>query len=246
MLFLGIIVCFYLFYLFSYDKYDNNKIRTISDYLIVHNNMNTGTIDMLKNSDKVDITDDMVIRSIVSYLYYNGFYDASYNKDICSSCYKGFLDNDRVVFFKGDTVDNISLNLVGRVIKWNIYKDGDRSYNTLYYNKELNVYYIVVNEENKELYPVMKLKSFYKNGKVLNISYYYGYIKEELNDFDNSDNKISLFDIKNNLINSNSDLFVNNEFNFSKYNKNLNIIKYVFKWNKVSEVYELKELILEK
>ena len=92
----------------------------------------------------------------------------------------------------------------------------------------------------------MKLKETYKNGKVLNISYYFGYIKEELDDSSPSYSKFSLLDVKGNVISSNSDIVNDNGFNFNRYEKKLSVIKYVFKWNKIDKAYELKELILEK
>ncbi len=245
--FLAIVICFYLFYLLSYDRYDKDKVSVISDYLLVSDNMNVDIISGLKSSNSVDINDNMILNGIIAnYLYYNGFYDVSYNRDICKSCYNGFNSDDEVVFFKGSLVDDMSKSLVGRVIKWNIYSNGERVYNTLYYNKALDVYYMAVSRTEGNSYPVMKLKGTYKNGKVLNISYYFGYVKEEFDDNVSLDNKFSLLDVKGNVISNNSDTFNDNVFNFTKYEKELNVIKYVFKWNKMDSAYELKELILEK
>ena len=73
---------------------------------------------------KIDINDNMILNGIIAnYLYYNGFYDVSYDRDICKSCYKGYKSDDEVVFFKGSLVDDICMKLVGRVIKWNIYSN---------------------------------------------------------------------------------------------------------------------------
>lgn len=245
--FLATCVCFYSLYLLSYDRYDKAKVDAISDYLLVSDNMNVDIISGLKSSNSVDINDNMILNGIIAnYLYYNGFYDVSYDRDICKSCYKGYKSDDEVVFFKGSLVDDICMKLVGRVIKWNIYSNGDRVYNSLYYNKALDVYYMSVSKGDKEVSPVMKLKETYKNGKVLNISYYFGYVKEELDDMSPSYSKFSLLDVKGNVISSNSDILNDKGFNFSKYEKRLSVIKYVFKWNKTDKAYELKELILEK
>ena len=48
--FLATCVCFYSFYLLSYDRYDKAKVDAISDYLLVSDNMNVDIISGLKSS----------------------------------------------------------------------------------------------------------------------------------------------------------------------------------------------------
>lgn len=233
----------------SYGKYNDNMVEKLSRYYLVDGGIYEGITTDLKSSETISIdsvSDISLNKTLASYLLNYESTDKGYSREICKNCYKGFTDDDTIFFYTKALVEDTSKQAFGKVLKWQEYKENDeRMYNTLYYDKNFEIYYMAVMRDNDKDDVVMKLKSKDKNKEYLHLYYYFGYISKNI-DETSEEVKYELKNIKNEVVTKGDDLYVDNDFNYDKYQDKLNIIRYLLKWDKENKIYKLDKIILEK
>jgi len=244
----------------SYFKYDNDKMYLISTYLNTNSSVYEGLYNKLEfnNSLSINELDDIEINKIVaSNLILTNKNDPKYNYDKCVDCYKYFSKFDNMKFYSPEVVDEISLLLFGRTLT-KINQDTYSSYNVLYYNYDIDMYYTNVIYLENDYSQIFELKEYKQKKEYLYFDYYFvnvynqdSYIEEEviLDDEDDLEeeilenlNLISLYDVNKNIVVQNInyfDLYDENGMlvSYENYIEYFDVIRYSFKYDRKLKQY---------
>ena len=227
--------------------YDEYKIYNLSNYLNINSYFYDGITDYLKDGDNSFRVSDMdsldLNRLVGSYAITSVAPLVSDEIDKCRECYKYFSSDDNIRFYKASDIDNIYRDIFGSDMK-RITQDDVVGFNTLYYNKDLDMYYINVSYTNMRPKVITKYKGYSYDKGVLYLDYYYGRIS-----YDDEDNeKISICDMRDvNVLEVNYyDLFDSDNmiYDLDKYKNYFDIVRYVFNYDKNKKIYYLDSIIL--
>ena len=238
----------------SVVKYDDYKISKISNYLKVNSMIYNGLQENLKTSGlniKIDDIDDIEInKMIAAYVVFNVASNSEYSYDNCNSCYRYFSKDDNIRFYNVSDVEKIYNELFDGEFK-RITQEDIIDFNVLYYNSDIDKYYInVVYNFNKPSI-IFEYKGYENENDMLYLDYYYSSIMYDETIDKNDAKKIYLCDINGNVLEEldYGDIFNGDNvlYNYDDYIDYFNIIRYGFKYNKKANMYEMIEIsFLEK
>lgn len=226
------------------SKYSEDKINRIVKYLEINSYYYNGLPEELKKGDMLvkisSLSNNDLNRQISSYIITNLVPNIEYDYNNCPKCYKYFSKDDNIKFYNPNEVENIYKELYGKNIS-KITQEDIIDYNILYYNNDINMYYINILYLNTKPTIISSFKEYkYKNNK-LYLDYYYTNI-----DYNEEDNlNIKLVNLNNSFEEIEyNDIFDDNNqiINFDKYSKYFNTIRYTFIFDKKDKIYKLEEM----
>lgn len=252
-----LIIIFVIFDKNKIIKYDEYKINQINKYLTVNSMYYDGIQESLKGNDyNIDIVDLDYIeinKMIASYVITNIVPNKEYGYDNCKDCYKYFSRDDSIRFYDVDVVEKIYNDIFDGIFK-RIAQDDIIGFNILYYNEDIDKYYIntVINDIKPKIISIYK--DYIYEDDMLYIDYYYsnvGYGNDN-NDSEKNNNEISekiyLYNINDIMVKElmYSDLYDDDNVisQYDNYIEYFDTIRYVFKYNKSSKKYLLTEVKL--
>ena len=230
-------------------KYDDYKINKISRYLEGNSLQYDGIQEKLKVvSHNIDISklDDIELnKQIASYVISNLVPNNDYGYGKCLECYRYFSKDDNIKFYNREDVDNIYMELFGLELK-KITQEDLISFNVLYYNKDIDKYYINIVYKSDMPEVILKFKDYKYDDNMLYMDYYYSDIMYD--GIENDDNVIYLYDMNgmmvkeikyDELFNTDREVIVDDA-----YIENLDVIRYVFRYDRKSKKYILSGIKL--
>ena len=237
-------------------KYDEYKINQINKYLSINSMYYDGIQENLKTSkynvDFSSLDSIEVNKMIASYVITNLIPNKEYGYDNCKECYRYFSKNDSIRFYDVDDIENIYNELFDGNFK-KITQEELLGFNILYYNEEIDKYYVnvVINSVRPEIISMFKGYSY--EDDMLYLDYYYSNVNYE--ESDNEKNNVDLSSKKVYLYNMNdimvkeiiySELFDDNNvvFNHDDYIEYFDVVRYVFKYDRKLKKYVLKNMLL--
>lgn len=230
-------------------KYDENKIMTISKYLSINSMYYEGIQENFKklgNDIKINNIDSMDLnRQIASYVVSNVISNDQYGYSECSECYRYFSKNDNIKFYDVDVIEKIYNDMFNeKFIR--ITQEDVIGFNILYYNNDIDKYYINAVYENYVPTNVSVFKRYGYENKTLYLDYYYLNIKYDERNDKEAIEKIYLHNFNDELV---KELMYNDLFDddnvASKYDNYLeyfDIVRYVFKYDKKNKMYVLDSM----
>lgn len=247
-------IVFGLFFSNRTLKYGEYKINIISKYLSVNSIYYEGIqgkIKELGNDIKINDIDDIELnKQIASYVINNVVSNNQYGYDDCKKCYKYFSVRDNVKFYDVDVIEKIYNEMFNGKFK-RISQEDVAGFNIIYYNEDIDKYYINVVSMNELLKNISVFKGYGYENMMLYLDYYYlGIGYDDFEDLNNKEEneKIYLYDVNDIMVKElmYDDLF--NEDNVpSKYNDYIeyfDVIRYVFKYDKTNKMYVLDSMKL--
>lgn len=237
-------------------KYDEYKINQINKYLSINSMYYDGIQENLKiskyNVDFSSLDSIEVNKMIASYVITNLIPNKEYGYDNCKECYRYFSKNDNIRFYDVDDIENIYNELFDGNFK-KITQEELLGFNILYYNKEIDKYYVnvVINSFRPEIISMFKGYSY--NDNMLYLDYYYSNVnyEEDSNEKDNIDEsseKTYLYNMNDIMVKEiiYSDLFDDNNIpsNYDDYIEYFDVVRYVFKYDRKLKKYILKNMLL--
>lgn len=205
-------------------EYINNSTKT---YNGLHSNFNYNTIIDINTLEEIEIN-----KMVTSILVSTKGNNTSYDYDKCNECYKYFSKYDNIKFYSKEDIKEIIELLFSKEIN-KITQEDYASYNILYYNKDIDMYYTNISNTDN-INQIFELKEYNKENNKITIDYYFANILH------NEENTISLYDINNNLIEE----LISSDDNYYQYLEKMNIIRYSLK--KYKNKYILDKIILIK
>lgn len=231
------------------EKYDDYKINEISKYLDVNTRFYDGIQENLKtlgNNIIINEIDDIELNKLIaSYVVRNVVSNSDYGYDECNICFKYFPEYSNIKFYNLGDIDNIYYELFGKEFK-KINQDDLIDYNVIYYNKDIDKYYINVAYNTYKPSILFEFKNYSYEDDMLYLDYYYSNVV-----YDEEDkNKIYLYNINDFMVKElfYSDLYNEDNvvINYDNYVEYFDVIRYVFKYDKKIDKYLLNEIkILE-
>lgn len=226
----------------NYPKADENQMIKISQYLKSNSVFYDGLHKKLEEKETIylaDIDDLEKNKAVAAYLITEGNASDKYNYDNCKECYNEFSKYDNIYFYNPKDVEDISTTIFGENIK-KITQNDLISYNILYYNKQINMYYMNIVYLRDYANSVFEPKEYKQEKNHLYFDYYYGSIIS-------NNNSISITKINGLPLISNinyKDLFENetSPLNYLIYKDNYQVIRYSFKYNKKEKNYILDSI----
>lgn len=245
-----IIIIFVIYNNKKIVKYDDIEINKIIKYLDVNSMFYDGIvndIDVNFNGINVNNIDDIYFnKQIATYVITNISSNSDYDKSKCSSCYKYFSDDDDIRFYDTEVIDNIYNYLFGNDIK-RINQDDKIGFNIIYYNSDIDMYYINIAFNNYDKNYVSVFKEYSYDKDKFYLDYYYMKIEYDNNKDDNKDNNICLYNLDDFLISEVlSDDFFDEDgdiIDIDKYVDYLDVVRYEFNYNYKSKMFELNKII---
>lgn len=227
------------------DKIDENTINQLTKYLEINSNYYDGLMQPLAeglNTIEISKINNIELnKQIASYIITNLVPNVDYDYNNCPKCYKYFSKEDNIKFYNPKDVDNIYYSLFETELE-KINQEDVTDVNTLYYNEEINMYYINVLNLNKKPSVVSKFKEYSYNKKELYLDYYYIQIE-----YDEENNRMWLLNF-NNVYSDDElkydDIFDENNqiVNQDIYDQYFNTIRYTFNYDKTKQQYILSEI----
>lgn len=225
-------------------KYDEKKINTISKYLLVNSIHYEGIQENFKKLSKVisieDIDDIELNKQIASYVINNVVSNDYYRYDDCKECYKYFSINDNIKFYDVDVIEKIYNEMFNKKFK-RITQEDVAGFNIIYYNDDINKYYINVVSMNEVPKNISIFKGYSYEDEMLYLDYYYSDI--EYDDYKDKIEKIYLNSIEGEMV---KELMYNDLFDddniaskYDNYIEYFDVIRYGFKYDKKSKMYVL-------
>lgn len=252
------IVVIVVYYNNKIEKYDDYKINEISKYLKVNSMFYDGIQENLKtidNSINIGEIDEIELnRLIASYVITNVVANNDYGYEECKDCYRYFSMDDNIKFYDVDSIDGIYNQLFDGQFK-RITQNEIMDFNILYYNEDIDKYYINVIYDSYKPEIISEFKGYsYEDDKLYIDFYYSNVVYEENNNGDDKNNeddvseKIYLYNMDDIMV---TVLMYNDLYNednimieYDDYIEYFDIVRYVFGYDKDSNKYLLDEIKL--
>lgn len=232
--------------------YDNTKIDKISSYLNIDSRFYDGIInDININYEGINfsaINDIYINQQLASYIVKNIPSNTSYDSSNCSKCYKYFSNDDDIRFYDPTSIDSIYNELFNKDLK-RIDQDDKIGFNIIYYNEDIDMYYINVETISTNNKYISIFKDYSYDSDKLYLDYYYTKVEydDELDKDTDDNNNIRLYNIDNILIYElNYDEFFSEDglvINQDNYINYFDVIRYEFSYNYEDNIFILDKLI---
>lgn len=237
-----IITTIFLYHFLNTNQLTESEITQLSKCLEINSNYYDGIIESTNTTTNIkvsQISDLELNKQIASYVITNIIPNIDYDYNTCPTCYKYFSQDDTIRFYNPEEINSIYEKTFGKPLK-KITAEDVVANNIIYYNKEINMYYINIIPLNTKPNIISKFKEYIKNNNEMYLDYYY--LKIEYQD----DNRIFLLDHTNNYSNQlyyNEFFDENNQIiNINNYLDYFDTIRYTYTYNKTTQTYTLNNI----